>query len=241
MSLNTAVSYCAVHRESASHFSAQRLATLRRVSLRGFTLLELLTIVAIIFLLTLLILPAVQSARRKSHDAACINNMRQIVLAITMYRQDYAQMYPSHLRPILCYLNTTHTLACPSDPTEKGMSGMADYESVPKLSYRYIAQFTDMELFLPLVSPLDPNHGILACIMHPISNLSYRYPMFAPHVRRGNVDGSVVTVRKRLPNSDELPPQHRDNPHSNGCLNGWLLYTDAPCPREYCQRSTCYD
>lgn len=220
---------------------ANRQFKQQSVSHRGLTLLELLTVVGIILLLLLLILPVVQSARRRGHDATCINNMRQIVLAISMYRQDYSQVYPRRLRPVMSYLKSSEILVCPADPTEQGMSEMADYERVPKLSYRYFAQYTEMDLFLQLIPSLDPNHGILACIVHPVSNLSYLHPMFAPHVRRGHMDGSVAIVRKRSPDPSELPLQHHDNPYSNGCLNGWLLYTNAPCPPEYCHQSICFD
>lgn len=221
---------------------ANRQVKQQSVSRRGLTLLELLTVVGIILLLFLLILPVVQSARRRGHDATCISNMRQIVLAISMYRQDYSQEYPRRLRPVMSYLKSSEVLVCPADPTEKGMPEMmAEFERLPKLSYRYFAQYTDMDLFLQLIPSLDPNHGILACVVHPVSNLSYDYPPFAPHVRRGHVDGSVAIVRKRSPDPSELLPQHRDNPYSNGCLNGWLLYTNAPCPPEYCHQSTCHD
>lgn len=213
----------------------------RRIESNGITLLELVIVMSILTLLLLLILPAVTSARKRGNDAVCISRMRQILAAISMYRQDNNQDFPRRLRPIMIYTNSQEVFACPSDPTPEGISGFSVYEGIPKLSYRYFAQFTDIDLFLRLVPAVDANHGILACIVHPNSNLSFRYPMFAPHVRRGNSDGTVLTVRKRFPEPDEILPQYRNNPYSNGCLNGWLLYTNAPCPSEYCQRDECYN
>jgi prepilin-type N-terminal cleavage/methylation domain-containing protein/prepilin-type processing-associated H-X9-DG protein len=52
---------------------------------RGFTLIELLVVIAIIAVLIALLLPAVQAAREAARRAQCVNNMKQIGIALHGY------------------------------------------------------------------------------------------------------------------------------------------------------------
>jgi len=62
----------------------------------NFTLIELLVVISIIALLMAILFPALNSARGKARDTVCKNNLRQIGLAIQLYRADYDERYPDY-------------------------------------------------------------------------------------------------------------------------------------------------
>lgn len=67
----------------------------------GFTLVELLVVIAIIAMLVTLLLPAVQAAREAARRAQCQNNLKNLALAVMNF-ESAVQTYPPSITPGPC-------------------------------------------------------------------------------------------------------------------------------------------
>jgi prepilin-type N-terminal cleavage/methylation domain-containing protein len=95
----------------------------------GFTLIELLVVIAIIAILAAILFPVFISAKSKSREASCANNLRQIGTAVTLYANDWSGTLPPlniygplvdaagvvSRGPLTKYVGAKRVLVCPVD------------------------------------------------------------------------------------------------------------------------------
>src|SRR5215216_995867 len=89
---------------------------------KGFTLIELLVVIAIIAILAAILFPVFARARENARRSSCQSNVKQILLGVAQYTQDYDEKYPISFggslqwtQRIFSYVKSEQIFSCPSD------------------------------------------------------------------------------------------------------------------------------
>jgi len=95
---------------------------------RGFTLIELLVVIAIIAILAAILFPVFARAREKARQTSCLSNVKELMLAVLMYAQDYDETlciashwyfdssYANWYDALQPYMQNVQIQRCPSEP-----------------------------------------------------------------------------------------------------------------------------
>src|SRR3989338_3530973 len=81
---------------------------------QGFTLIEVLIVLAIIGVISAMLFPAIAGTRERAHMAACMNNMKQVVIAAFMYADDNDDVIPD-VTNLSAYIDDEDVYICPRD------------------------------------------------------------------------------------------------------------------------------
>jgi prepilin-type N-terminal cleavage/methylation domain-containing protein len=180
----------------------------------AFTLVELLTVIAIIAVLASLLLTAVASAKKKSQTMTCTSNLHQFTLALDLFLGDSGGLRPTVLDLLTNqYLPSPQSLICPEDQTGDWgqlvqMGGpllISSNNAGPSGNYSYLLyplSWSEAE-WKTLVNA-GGRAGVAACQLHGLGNQNtINVQNYSGLLLRAQLDGSVI--RRQFFWSPEAP------------------------------------
>ncbi len=154
---------------------------------KQFTIIELLVVIAILILLTGILLPAINRAKKSSKKIKCLSNLRQIGTAINFYGNDNKGFFPfnctsqkeanptrTHLKVVLNLTQSPKIFECPDDSENLFLTEESSYiwnwtqvelpgnekMGIPKYNTIPYGGFVPASNFA-VMSDAGPYHGLL--------------------------------------------------------------------------------
>jgi len=164
---------------------------MKKINEKGFTLIELMIVIALIGLLMSMLLPSLSRAREASYKTVCKSNMKQmgyylyeyIDLEVTpemhgnsLFQKKSGQFYSwNYWRRYMCIYNkidmteTFETLKCPkSDSTMSyANNGVLNYNRVNPLPY--LSEIHSTAETMMLGEPLDEAYNLFLGVLRPLN------------------------------------------------------------------------
>ncbi|MBI3849678.1 MAG: prepilin-type N-terminal cleavage/methylation domain-containing protein [Verrucomicrobia bacterium] len=154
----------------------------------AFTLVELLVVIAIIGILAALIMPTLSRAKKKTNEIVCLNNLKQLGIAMTMYQGDNSDKLP--------YAGIRMKLPTKVDSRHMTWDSLLNQYLGGKLTeeqlwnpVRYMNEWKDIPV-LKCPSDLSPRPEVLPPPL-PVHRRSYSMPRYMDARGKTDEPGSV--------------------------------------------------
>lgn len=152
-----------------------------RIHTRAFTMVEMLTVIAIIAVLAAIIFPVAATVRERARQSTTMSNLHQIQVALKMYKLDN-RVYPEVL---LGYVETQGSSIVPADRIQNG--------------FLYQAYIRDINIFRSPNNPVNDKQmwkAVEVLLADPNN----------PSVRSNEINGQIVTRPFYLIDSVDIGP-----------------------------------